>query len=468
MAARWHCCRGREGRTRSAAGMAALGGMIACMVLAGAAPPSTAAEVAWLEAVEVAQGAGEKGPWQQNDSRYRYVDDATVSLDPQGDAAVAWVDQAGKDVFFRRIPANGGKPGESMGEPLNISRSASTFSWLPRMERAPDAQNTIYVLWQEIIFSGGSHGGDILIARSDDNGSSFSPPFNVSDSVGGDGKGRINPKVWHNGSQDLVAGPGGLLYLAWTEYDGMLWFSRSQDGGRGFSRPRRIAGGGQEKPVRAPSLALAEDGTLYLAWTTGEDDGADIQVAKSADGGASFGTPVVVAPTDRYADAPKLAVGAGGALHLAYAQSDGGPFGRYSIRYTQSADGARSFKPPKEIAVPAGGRESMHFPALALDGRGRVVVVYEQYPDVRKDPRGLGIVISPDGGRSFSAPAAIPHSADPKGGTNGSHQGRLMEKLAVDRDGRIAIANASLLQGSHSRAWLIRGQLAPASREFQR
>lgn len=435
------------------------------MALAVATAPSSAAdtEATWQNIVDIAEGGGEKGPWQQNDSRYNYVDDATVSLGPQGDAAVAWVDQARKDVFFRRIPGGVAKPGEQDPVPVNVSRSASTFSWLPRIERAPDAPHRIYVLWQEIIFSGGSHGGDVLIARSDDNGGSFSPPLNVSASIGGDGKGRINPKVWHNGSQDLAAGPGGLLYLAWTEYDGMLWFSRSSDGGRSFTRPQRIAGGGQARPVRAPSLAVAEDGAVYLAWTTGEDDGADIHVAKSVDGGASFAVPVIVAPTDRYADAPKLAAGPGGVLHLAYAQSEGGPFARYAIRYTQSTDGGRSFRAPMEVAAPAGAAtESLHFPSLSLDAVGRVMIVYELFPNARKDPHGLGFVVSSDGGRSFSAPMPVPHSADPRGGTNGSHQGRLMEKLALDRDGRIAIANTSLLQGRQSRAWLIRGQLAPA------
>lgn len=435
------------------------------MTLAFAASGSQAAEAIWQDVVPIAEGPGEKGPWQQNDSRYRYVDDATVSLDPQGNAAVAWVDQAGKDVFFLNIPAGGSKPENA---PVNVSRSASTFSWLPRIERAPDAPHRLYVLWQEIIFSGGSHGGDVLVARSDDNGRSFSPPINVSDSVGGDGKGRINAKVWHNGSHDLAAGPDGLLYLAWTEYDGMLWFSRSKDGGRSFTRPRRVAGGGQALPARAPSLALAEDGTVYLAWTTGEDDGADIHLAKSTDQGDAFSAPARIAPTDRYADAPKLAAGPGGVLHLAYAQSEGGPFARYAIRYMQSRDGARSFDRPMDVAVPApGGKESLHFPSLALDTRGRVMIAYERFPDYRSDPRGLGFVLSSDGGRSFSRPMPVPDSADPEGGSNGSHQGRLMEKLVLNRDGWIAVANTSLLQGRQSRAWLIRGRLAPAPLENQ-
>ena len=43
------------------------------------------------------------------------------------------------------------------------------FSWLPRMRSRPAIERSV-VLWQEIIFSGGSHGGEILFARSNDGG----------------------------------------------------------------------------------------------------------------------------------------------------------------------------------------------------------------------------------------------------------------------------------------------------------
>lgn len=416
------------------------------------------AQVRWQGSVEVAQGRGEKGPWQQNDSRYDYVDDPTVMLDRDGDIDVAWVEQGKKDVFFQRLSAKDARP---LAQPVNVSQSPATFSWLPRITRAPDAPRTVYLLWQEIIFSGGSHGGDILFARSLDNGASFSEPLNISSSIGGDGKGRINRETWHNGSLDLLAAPGGLLYAAWTEYDGPLWFSSSRDGGKTFSRPQRIAGGGNAKPARAPSLALGGDGTLYLAWTTGEDDGADIHVARSGDRGRSFSEPVRVAAGDTYSDAPKLAVTPDGTLHLVYAQSNGGPFGKYRIMYTRSADG-RSFEAPREVSRPLPGSiDSAGFPSFGADAAGRLYITYELYPDYRKRPHGLGMVVSYDGGRSFSEPTVVPDSSDPAGGTNGSHQGLLMSKLAVNADGAFAIANSSLLHGKGSRVWLMRGATLP-------
>jgi hypothetical protein len=419
-------------------------------------PAAVSAPLVWHGVTEIASGPGEKGPWQQNDSRYRYVDDPTVLIDSQRNVAVAWVNQSIKDVLFQRYSPDGQA---QLQEPVNVSRNPQTFSWLPRMERAPDDPQRIYVLWQEIIFSGGSHGGDMLFARSDDGGTSFSEPMNLSRSIGGDGKGRINAEIWHNGSLDLVAGPNGAVYAAWTEYDGPLWFSRSLDGGKTFSQPQIVAGGKEGLPARAPALALDSKGKIYLAWTHGEDRRANIHLAGSSDKGVTFSEPLIVAPSSGYADAPKLAAGPDGALHLAYAQSEAGPFASYHINYTRSEDGGRSFAPVHTISRPLpASSESAQYASLSVDEAGRIYVVYELYPGSGSEAQGLGVSVSADNGRSFSRPEAVPNSASPDGGINGSQQGKLMDKLAVDNDGNIAVVNSSLKRSEQSRVWLIRGE----------
>lgn len=417
----------------------------------------------WIGTVDIARGGGERGPWQQNDSRYDFVDDPSVALDERGDAAVAWVDQARKAVLFQVLAADGSK---SPQRPVDVSRQPDTFSWLPRVVKGPDAPGQWFVLWQEIIFSGGTHGGEIMFAATQDGGRSFSPPLNLSNSTGGDGKGRINARVWHNGSLDMAAGRGGMLYAAWTEYEGPLWFSRSTNAGAGFSRPMRIAGGGKAAPARAPSVAVAPDGAVYLAWTLGDRGGADIHLAKSVDGGVTFSPPRVVAPTANYSDAPRLAVDAAGSVHLVYAESAGDPFGRYHVRYARSTDGGRSFRAHGEISSPQPGPfASASYPALGIDRRGRVYVLWELYREGEQQSRGLGMAVSADGGRSFSRPTVVAHSVDAAGGFNGSSQGLLMQKLAVNGAGEIAVVNSSLKHGSHSRVWLTRGQGHPETRD---
>jgi hypothetical protein len=433
---------------RTLSGWGAL--LLAAAQLASAAPQPA---LLWQPPVEVATGAGLRGPWQQNESRYDFVDDPSVLVDDDGSMVVAWVDQARKAVLVQRRKAGGG----AAGPPVEVARQPRTFSWIPKLAGVPDAPGQVLVLWQEIIFSGGSHGGEMMFARSADGGRSFTPPMNLSRSRGGDGKGRIDPSYWHNGSYDLVAASGGRVYAAWTEYDGALWFSASANGGATFSAPRVVAGGAGQRPVRAPSLAAGPGATVYLAWTQGDHAGADIHVARSSDSGASFAAPQVVAPSAGYSDAPRLAVDAAGVVHLAYAESEGAPLQRQRVLYTRST--ANGFAAPRVLTpAPPSPYVSAGYPSLALDAHGGVYVLCELLDDLRKRPRALGLVVSSDGGASFGEATVVPHSSDPRGGYNGSSQGLLVRKLAVNTRGEIAVANSSLLEGSHSRVWVMRGR----------
>lgn len=160
----------------------------------------------------------------------------------------------------------------------------------------------------------------------------------IADPVGGDGKERINKDIWHNGSHDLIAGRDG---------------------------------GDKEKPVRESSLALGPHRTIYLAWTTGDDDAADIHLTQSNDGGINFGKPKIIALGKNYSDAPKLAVDRNGTLHLAYAESSGGPFEQYRIRYMRSSNQGKTFEASRDIPM-LHSDTGAAFPALALDGQGRL------------------------------------------------------------------------------------------------
>jgi hypothetical protein len=421
--------------------------------------------IEWLESIEVASGSGERGPWQQNESRYDFVDDPGVALDAAGTLATVWVDQRNKAVLFQRFEANGNP---RFATPVTVSRSPQVFSWIPRVALAPNAPQQVWVVWQDILFTGGSHGGDILIARSLDGGASFSDPLNLSKAPSGAGKGRVTRDYWHNGSYDLALGPDGVLYVVWTEYEGRLMFARSTDGGASFTTARHIAGD-DARPTRAPALGVGRDGTLFLAWTLGDQERAEIHVARSTDGGDSFGEAHIPVITGTYSDGPKLALDAQGVLHLVYASSAGGPLDVYRIHYTRSTDQGESYAAPRDISAPVPqGAPSANFPHLALDGAGNPVVVWELHPHPHARPRGLGIALSPDGGRSFTRPDLVPGSVPPDGGNNGSQQGLLMQKLAVNASGAIAIANSSLRETRSSRVWLMRGQIAPLDAPRQR
>lgn len=411
--------------------------------------------VTWSEKIEVAAGGGFRGPWRMNESEYDYVDDPTVDINEEGFVGIAWVDQSQQDVFFQ-IYEPGGKT--RFEEPVNVSRSPNVFSWLPRMHIASGEANEVYVLWQEIVFSGGSHGGEIYFARSTDGGKTFADPINLSNSIAGDGKGRLTTRRWHNGSLDLAVGPQGHLYAAWTEYEGTLWFSRSTDLGATFSDPLRVAGGNAAKPARGPSLAVDSEGAVYLVWTVGEDKAADIRIAKSVDHGRSFGEPRIAVESDGRSDAPKIAVDSQGTIHLVYGESAASPFERYHIGYSRSNDGGRMFEVPREISTPQPAHfKSANFPALSLDDADNLYIIWELFPSRRTYSRGLGFVYSNDRGSTFGLPSVIPGSMDPTHGVNGSQQGLLMRKLAVNGAGASAVVNSTFKKGEMSRIWLFVG-----------
>jgi hypothetical protein len=404
------------------------------------------------ERIEVAAGNAHQGPWRMNESDFDYVDDSTVAIADDGHVGVAWADQARQKIFFQMYAPDGQA---RFAEPVNVSAHPGIFSWLPRMViGAGDAQR-IYVLWQEIIFSGGSHGGEILFARSTDGGASFSAPLNLSNTQAGAGKGRLTTHRWDNGSLDLAEGEDGTLYAAWTEYEGRLFVSRSSDGGASFSRPFHVVGD-ETRPARGPSFAVEASGAVHLAWTWGEDSAADIHIATSRDGGRSFGAPQAVSSGPGHADAPKLAADSRTNLHLVFGESADGLFGQYRIRYSRRTAGNDNFSQPVTVAAPARDIESMNFPHLAIDSADRLYLAWELFPEPRHRPRGLGFTASTDGGESFAVPEIVPGSDDQDLGINGSLQGLLASKLAVNARGDAALVNSSFARGKSSHVWLWR------------
>lgn len=421
---------------------------------------TTAKTLTWSNPLEVASGNAHRGPWRMNRSEYDFVDDGTVATNDQGYVAVAWADHVKQDIFIQ-VYSPDDQP--LLDQPVNVSRSEDIFSWLPRVwiSHADEPDNIrIYMIWQDIVFRGGGHGGEIFFSRSTDGGRTFSTPYNLSDTIAGSGKGRTDPQRWHNGSYDLAICAQGNIYAAWTEYEGNLWFSRSTDGGETFAPIMHLAGGEDALPARGPTLAVNAD-HVYLAWTVGDTTSSDIHYAVSTDAGRSFGEPRVVHQSDGHADSPRLVVDSNNTLHLVYAESPNGPYERYHLRYTRLPQGQDTFAEPNVIVAPeAVGLASIHFPVLKLDGNDHLYLLWERFTNHRGRPVGLGLAMSMDGGETFTEPLVVPGIGQPGLGFNGSQQGLLMNKLAVNRTGQLAVVNSTFDRNESSHIWLIRADMA--------
>jgi hypothetical protein len=132
---------------------------------------------------------------------------------------------------------------------------------------------------------------DILLSTSSDGGQTFNP-FT-----------RVNDEHWILNACP-IAGPSMAIfeddvYVAWMDgrqaepnqpYNGSVWFSISQDGGKTFSSNMQInPNPGVHQTV--PSLAVDANGHIHLAWENHSADGQTIQYSISEDGGATFSEP---------------------------------------------------------------------------------------------------------------------------------------------------------------------------------
>ena len=445
---------GENGR-RSPWPWAAAAGAVGLMVLSPIPATGDAGKgLRWKEPVEIASGNAYRGPWRMNESNFDFVDDPAVAVEGEDLIGIVWADHSGQDIYFQSFNA-GGEP--RIEEAVNISCSPDIFSWLPRAVFA-DA-DTVLVVWQEIVFSGGSHGGEIFFAHSGDGGDRFSEPENLSNTTAGAAKGRLTRDMWDNGSLDIATGPGDDVYVAWTEYEGALRFRRSEDGGRNFSEAVEIVPEKAGTPARGPSIAVSPDGEVFLAWAVGEDSAADIYVARSDDRGRSFGEARSVNASDGHSDAPSIALDGDGVLHVAYGESPRGIRQQYHLRYARSRDGGETFEDSRQIVShDAHGGYAVHYPRLAVSGNGRVYLNWEHFPEPFPRPRGLGMRYSVDGGETFADPALVDGTDDPALGFSGSQQGLLMRKLAVDAAGNPVVVNSTFREGTGSRIWLHRGR----------
>jgi hypothetical protein len=299
----------------------------------------------------------------------------TVAVDAaSGRGYVAWVgtEDGVANVYLAVHDPRGAAP----AAPVRVNDrpgDAAPHEQAPAQVRVGPEGN-LYVLWQNNARIEGRRfpASDLRLAVSTDGGRSFRPAVSVNDDAGG-------PLSSHS-FQDIAVAADGAVYVAWID-------SRVRDAARA-SRPPSEAG-------HAGHDAHGDEEGL---------PGPEIRVARSTDGGLTFGPSVVVdgdaCPCCRTA----IAAGPDGSVYVAWRKRFAGEV--RDVVVARSAPGALAFSEP----VPA-HHDGWVFPgcphagpALAVDGRGRVHVAW--YTG-REGRQGLWYASSADDGRSFRAPQAL-------------------------------------------------------------
>lgn len=283
-------------------------------------------------------------------------------------AYVVWVEHHEKseaDVMIARFDSAGTMRGSATR--VNTQPGIAT-AWRgdpPTVVVTPDGQ--IHVGWTGRVETPTGHAANIYLSTSSDAGKSFGPPIKVND----------DPKPAMHGMHSLAIGAGGLVYMAWLDERNLspmpakdanmsaktsghhmesnreVFVATSSDGGRSFTPNRRVAT--NVCPCCKTSLAVAQDGRLYLSWRQVlPGDFRHISVASSNDAGKTF-SPAVIVSDDQWALAgcpvsgASLAVDHDGKLSaLWYAAGQKGEQGIYS---SESRDNGRTFAPRHLVAT---------------------------------------------------------------------------------------------------------------------
>jgi hypothetical protein len=257
--------------------------------------------------------------------------------------------------------------GQTFGEPVPLLDDANLDNDQIMAAMAIDANETLHVAFSRINSTDST--AAILYMRSADGGQTWSAPSTVES-----GDELIFPSL-------AVSPDGTSVYVAF--FDGTIpntVFSRSTDSGASFSNPIEIGAVAptNPNPFPFPDVALDPDGNVYVALSQDPDDNGqyDAVIRKSDNGGSSFGAAVSVGPAGGDSqlflniaidDLGRIdAVWSSGLLDMSLVLAD--------VNYARSTDGGASFGETQPLLDGDTGLAITR--ALRHDKSGRLYVHY--------------------------------------------------------------------------------------------
>jgi hypothetical protein len=275
---------------------------------------------------------------------------------PDGSVYVAWVNHDAKqaDVMLAQFT----RDGEMRGSPVRVNRQAGiATAWRgdqPSLAVAPNG--SVYVVWTARVESGGEHGTDLYLSVSSDRGQSFGSEVKINDDTA--------PNT--HGMHSLAIANDGRIYVGWLD-------------GRNVPKPK--------PSMKAEGHHMESNSELFLAYST--------------DGGRTFSANRKVATETCPCCKTSLAVSPDGTLYAGWRQVLPGNFRHIAVASSQ--DGGVTFSSPVIVSddrwvlqgCPVSG------PSLSIDhSSGSLKVLW--YAAGEAGAPGLYLSESRDNARSFS------------------------------------------------------------------
>jgi len=297
--------------------------------------------------------------------------DPMLAVGPSGHLALAyqWVRFEPRAKQIRvALSTDGGKTWDQPATPVDSSGKA--FSPQPGWT----ADGGLVVIWEDE--GRGDRAFDVYARRSPDGGKTWEPQQLLS-------------RFPNQRPADIYARPilvtdgGNRLWTVWVGLrDGRssFYLNRSVDGGRTWTTPLALSGDGQS--VFGHQLARSGD-RLLLVWNDTRSGHDRIYSASSDDGGAAWTPPIRVdhIPETSSTDASSASVLLGPDGQALVAWQDGRN-GRPDIFLAKSTDGGRTWgAEDQRMDTDEPGTAVSRFPKLARAKDGRVAITWEDDRD---------------------------------------------------------------------------------------
>jgi hypothetical protein len=346
--------------------------------------------------------------------------------------------------------------------PFPLGEELPARCWAPDVTFGPDGR--LYLSFVTLKGTGNVPNA-LWVATSSDGGLTLADAVRVTGPLAFQARLAADPRqpgrvylVWLQAKETAL--------LAFPETGNPIVMARSDDGGSTWDGPVRVSPSNRARVV-APSVVTGPRGELYVSYLDVGDDVLDyhgahegkggppyggpwtLMVARSLDGGSTWTQAVVdsqVVPTQRFVvffpPAPALAVdGGNGRLYLAFHD---GRFNDADVLLWASGNGGATFTAPTRVNdTPRGDQTDQYLPKVAVAPGGRVDVVYY---DRRADKQNLfnevSLQSSRDSGRTFGDRIRISLRAfDSRVGWNEErNMAELGSRLGLVSDDRGALA----------------------------
>jgi Neuraminidase (sialidase) len=279
-------------------------------------------------------------------------------------------------------------PYESAGDPAVVAGPNGTFWYANLAFDRSDAANSV------------------AVSRSADGGKTWATHY-VVQTPANQGTALFNDKEWI--AADPSDPTGNTAYVTWTRFAGSssaIVISKTTDGGVTWSAPQRVSN--VYTNDQGSTVVVGRSGTVYVTFETFHGSSDAVAFAVSTDGGATFTTRLIAQINDipsplpgatfRDDSFPALALDES-ALHVVWSNWNGA---NADVVYMRSADGGATWTSPVTIG---GGAGDQFFPWVAA----RNGTVYASWFNRAGtgDTYTIAGAASTDGGATWSSPATL-------------------------------------------------------------